>query len=439
MKKIKTTLIVAILSMSLMFSGVVVFASNNEPQNQNIHAMDYLAKLNIVLDSKSYSGSTANSMPWGSSLTFRGEVYWDDGLLEIDNYAVVDWSLTDENGNKTQAWTKEWRGDDGIARIKIFAPYGITGKMKLTAVAIKNTSVSATQQIVIIDGTSKTGREFFRPYDSPVLRLPNKQIWDPVKGTYSMKLPNIPNFIKYGFSNVRAFTWITYFDETTPGVSYTPGSMVTISVDKYEHSDITKKFLAKIPQIFPPAPGKSISNVTAVSFGASVDLTWKPVKNANGYYIYKYNSSKKKYVKVATVKYRDSYMWSDRKTSVGGTYKYRVRPYKVVNGKKKNMKISYPVSVIKAYYDYSNALKVTISPSKAVTKKAGGTVKFKATAVGIPGEELISSSIRWYSSNKSVATVNKDGVVKLKKKGKCTIWAKAHNGKNSKLIKITVK
>ena len=33
----------------------------------------------------------------------------------------------------------------------------------------------------------------------------------------------------------------------------------------------------------------------------------------------------------------------------------------------------------------------------------------------------------------------KTGKVKLKKKGKCRIWAKAHNGKNSRQILVTVK
>jgi len=53
---------------------------------------------------------------------------------------------------------------------------------------------------------------------------------------------------------------------------------------------------------------------------------------------------------------------------------------------------------------------------------------------------ILSKKIRWYCSNKRVLKINnKKGKMKALKKGKCYIWAKAHNGINSKKIKVIIK
>ena len=49
-----------------------------------------------------------------------------------------------------------------------------------------------------------------------------------------------------------------------------------------------------------------------------------------------------------------------------------------------------------------------------------------------------SSKITFSSSNKKIATVSSAGVVKAKKKGKCTITPRTFNGKSAK-VKIKVK
>jgi uncharacterized protein YjdB len=57
----------------------------------------------------------------------------------------------------------------------------------------------------------------------------------------------------------------------------------------------------------------------------------------------------------------------------------------------------------------------------------------------VPGLRLYSGNVRWCSQNKKVATVSKNGTVKLRKKGTTYVYAKAHNGVNSRKIKVTVK
>ena len=80
------------------------------------------------------------------------------------------------------------------------------------------------------------------------------------------------------------------------------------------------------------------------------------------------------------------------------------------------------------------AKKVTIT-NKKKSMAIGEEYKFKAK---ITPKKVTNDSIKWMSSNKKIATVSKDGVVKGIAKGKVTITAKTHNGKTAK-VKVTIK
>jgi uncharacterized repeat protein (TIGR02543 family) len=192
----------------------------------------------------------------------------------------------------------------------------------------------------------------------------------------------------------------------------------------------------------PPLPlkyHKSISGVHAYAKATSVEVTWNRVKSAKGYFIFKYSPATKRYSKVGSVEARNRNSWVDKKVAKGKIYRYKVQPYKIVNGKKKRVKASYWVSAIVGSEQYSNAVSVKLSQSKAIKKKAGRTAKLRATVSGIPGKQLLNSKVRWCTSDKKIASVSKSGVVKLRKKGKCYVWAKAHDGVNSKRVKVVVR
>lgn len=86
-----------------------------------------------------------------------------------------------------------------------------------------------------------------------------------------------------------------------------------------------------------------------------------------------------------------------------------------------------------------NGTKVTVNvvvkarnPKLNYTKKSlllGETVKLKLN--------YAKNTVKYSSSNKNIATVTKNGAVKAKNRGKCTIWAKC--GKKKYSCKITVK
>ena len=64
----------------------------------------------------------------------------------------------------------------------------------------------------------------------------------------------------------------------------------------------------------------------------SVTLKWNKVSNADGYRIYKYNSSKKKYVEVKTVK-ASTLKYTIKSLKKNTSYKFAVKAYKKINGK----------------------------------------------------------------------------------------------------------
>ena len=103
-----------------------------------------------------------------------------------------------------------------------------------------------------------------------------------------------------------------------------------------------------------------------------------------------------------------------------GTAKITVTPK---SGKKKTI----TVTVAKA------PTKVTLNKTKA-TVTVGKTLQLKAT---LPSKTA-SNKLTWTSSNKSVATVNKNGKVTAKKAGTATITVKTFNGKKA-TCKVTVK
>ena len=72
---------------------------------------------------------------------------------------------------------------------------------------------------------------------------------------------------------------------------------------------------------------------------------------------------------------------------------------------------------------------------KKATVKVGEEINLKVT---LKPKNVTDNTITWKSSNKKVATVDKNGKVTAKKKGTCTITATTSNGKKAK-CKITVK
>ena len=69
-------------------------------------------------------------------------------------------------------------------------------------------------------------------------------------------------------------------------------------------------------------------NLTASTKSSSVTLKWDKVTRASGYRVYRYNSTTKKYERIAILKGNTTCSYIDSKLKKGATVKYKVRAYK---------------------------------------------------------------------------------------------------------------
>jgi fibronectin type 3 domain-containing protein len=79
------------------------------------------------------------------------------------------------------------------------------------------------------------------------------------------------------------------------------------------------------------APSK-VGSLKLTAASKAVALKWSKVTGATGYEIYRYNSTKKKYEKIKTIKETSTLTWKNTKLTKGKTYKYKVRAYRSYEG-----------------------------------------------------------------------------------------------------------
>jgi hypothetical protein len=174
----------------------------------------------------------------------------------------------------------------------------------------------------------------------------------------------------------------------------------------------------------------------------SHQINWKKVSGVNGYVIYRYNKSKKKYARVKTTNNITSTKWTDRKLEKDKTYKYRLRSYKRVNGKKVYSGYTYSISA-KTYSKSAKKVNAgSINAKSSITiglvGKTSVKVKIKPSKFGnAKKKSVISKSIRFVSANSKIVVDGKKGKLSPRKPGTTNVYAIAHNG-TLKKIKVKV-
>ena len=164
----------------------------------------------------------------------------------------------------------------------------------------------------------------------------------------------------------------------------------------------------------------------------SIRVQWKKVKGATKYVVYGNKCGKSnRYKKLKTVK-TNSY--TQKKLKKGTYYKYLVVA----------IKGSKAIATSKTIHAATKGGKVGNSKSVKVNKKTfkigiGKKVRLKATAVAASKKLKVKKhrTIAFESSNKNIATVNKKGVIKGIRKGKCYVYAYAQNGVMAR-VKVVV-
>lgn len=173
----------------------------------------------------------------------------------------------------------------------------------------------------------------------------------------------------------------------------------------------------------------------------AVKLSWKQVSGADGYVLYGAQCNTKdhryKLKAIAAIKDGSKTTYTNKKLKSGTYYKYCIRAYKLIDGKKVWLAKSKVIHVTTKGGKYGNAKAVEVNKGN-ITLKQGNTFAIKAKQIA--GSKPIKKHvvIKYESSNSKVAAVNRRGLIRAKRKGTCYIYVYAQNGRY-KRIKVTVK
>ncbi len=118
----------------------------------------------------------------------------------------------------------------------------------------------------------------------------------------------------------------------------------------------------------------------------SVKNTWKKVKGADGYEIYRSARLKGKYKKVKTIKKAKQVSWTNKKLKKGKSYYYKVRAYRMNHGEKEYGKFSsaqwvVPTSYPNWTYSISRKTKHTRTIRLTITNKSKARLTFEKDGV----------------------------------------------------------
>ncbi|MDD6637478.1 MAG: Ig-like domain-containing protein [Lachnospiraceae bacterium] len=225
---------------------------------------------------------------------------------------------------------------------------------------------------------------------------------------------------------------VTITAKTNNGKTATITITVEIEQEKPDSGDIDTKLDTSFATL-------RLASVTSTK--TTVTLNWTEVKGADGYVVYgaPCNTKGKSYKveKLAVIKNGATTTYKDKGLKNGTYYKYVVKAYKLVDGKKIFIAKSKTVHVTTAGGKYGNAKSVKVNKT-SVNLTTGEKFKVKASMVKKDKTIKQHVEIRYETSNSNVATVNSNGVITAKGKGTCYIYVYAQNGVY-KRIKVTVK
>ena len=168
----------------------------------------------------------------------------------------------------------------------------------------------------------------------------------------------------------------------------------------------------------------------------SITLEWSKLDGVDGYLVYgnRCNTSTKtyKYKKLATI--TNGRTWTHKNLKKGTFYKYIVKAYKIVDGKKVVTDTSASIHVITQGSKYGIARSVSVTKIgnkknvSKITLKKGKTAQITVKEIKKDKKIRHHRNLCYESSNTAVATVTPEGLIQAVGKGTCTIWVYAQNG-----------
>ena len=180
----------------------------------------------------------------------------------------------------------------------------------------------------------------------------------------------------------------------------------------------------------------------------SITLEWSRLDGADGYFIYGNlcNTAAKsyKYKKLADISNGSTRTWTQKSLKKGTYYKYIVKAYRIINGKKVVTDTSISIHTITQGGKYGIAKSVSVPKignkknTLQITLKKGKTAQIVAKEIKKDNKIRHHRNLCYESSNTAVATVTPEGLIQAVGKGTCTIWIYTQNGVY-KALTVTVK
>ena len=184
--------------------------------------------------------------------------------------------------------------------------------------------------------------------------------------------------------------------------------------------------------------------------GSQITIQWGGVSIADGYDVFVADCNKKYPKKpTATVKGAEKNRVKIRKISgkklkSAKNYKAIIKPYRMEGGKKKYTAVSYSLHYAgKNNKNLTNIKKIRVKKSYILKKGKKAKIKTKLLMEKKGKSPIMHVSaagkgVRFWSSDKKIATVTGKGRIKAVSRGRCTIYVMAENGVKAK-VRVTVK
>lgn len=227
-------------------------------------------------------------------------------------------------------------------------------------------------------------------------------------------------------------------------------AVITVTTKDRKHT-ATVEIIVKIadePTVNPTTGfGKLKLRSTKQSIN-SITLTWNRVKGADGYMIYgnlcNSNGKVYKYQKLRTVTNGETRSWTHTELKKGTYYKYVVKAYKLINGKRVVTDTSVSIHAVTKGGKYGVAKGVSVTKignrknTLNISLSQGKSTQITAKEVRQDKPIRHHRNLCYASSNAKVATVTPSGKITATSKGTCKIWVYAQNGVY-KTITVSVK
>ena len=227
-------------------------------------------------------------------------------------------------------------------------------------------------------------------------------------------------------------------------------AVITVTTKDGKHT-ATVEIIVKIsdePTVSPTTGfGKLKLRSTKQSIN-SITLTWNRIKGADGYIIYgnlcNSNGKVYKYQKLRTVTNGETGSWTHTELKKGTYYKYVVKAYKLINGKRVVTDSSVSVHAVTKGGKYGVAKGVSVTKignrknTLNISLSQGKSTQITAKEIRKDKPIRHHRNLCYASSNSKVATVTPSGKITATGKGTCKIWVYAQNGVY-KTITVTVK